>query len=90
VRQRGHVLESRAECSRGDLTGKSVNPAGRGRHSGIENIFVETKNAAAQVSLFIRNREQESVGINVIADRVGSEITGVDVVYGLIEIKKVK
>jgi hypothetical protein len=51
---------------------------------------VETKNAAAQVSLFIRNREQESVGINVIADRVGSEITGVDVVYGLIEIKKVK
>src|SRR6266404_6231188 len=86
----GSPVSRVARHTPGDPTGKSVNPAGLGVGRGIENVFVETENAAGQVSLFIDQREQERVGIGMVVDRVGGKVATVDVVHGLVEIKKVE
>src|SRR5258708_733269 len=90
MRKRSHVLEPSAEQSWRNPAGKVENPAWLWSHTGFKEISMESQNAAAgELSLAV-DRKQERVGIHIDIERVGGEVTGVDVIHDLVGVQRVE
>src|SRR5258707_3708958 len=90
VRQRGYILEPGPKQSWRNPAGKVENPAGLGGHAICEEISMESEYATTRELSLVVDGKQERVGIHVDIDRVGGEVTGVDVIHYLIGIQSVE
>src|SRR5438128_772932 len=82
--ERGYVLETGAENSRRNPARELRDPARLGHCVEDAEEGMETKHAATGKLALIVDGEQEGVGQQEVVQRVGSEITRVDVVHHLV------
>src|SRR5712672_1001826 len=90
VRKRSYVLEPCPKQSWRNPAGEVENPAGLRGHAIFEEVSMESQNAATSELSLTVDRKQERVGIHIDIERVGGEVTGVDVIHDLVGVQGVE